>query len=282
MKNNMKLLDGKLLSEKIKDDVKAIADSYKKTPILAIISIGEDELSKIYINNKKKACEQVGISLIHFNFASRTKQSTIIKSIKDLNKDKNVNGISVELPILDNYDEDKIINSIDPNKDVECLTSINQGKLLHNTSKFIPCNVLALLELFDFYNINLEDKKVLIIGNDNLVCKPFMIECIRKSVDVMVSSKDNSKLKEFTKIADVIISAVNKKYLINNNMIKEGCVIIDMGVSKENDKVYGDVNPNVKTKASFLTPRIGGVGPVCISMLLKNTIKSYLDMNKDN
>ncbi len=279
-KNNMIKLDGKLVSEKIKNDVKEMGYNYKKTPILAIISIGNDELSKIYINNKKKACEEVGISLIHFHFNESDKEDNIIKSIKRLNKDDNVNGISIELPIIGNFNINKIINSIDSSKDVDCLTNISQGKFINNDSLFKPCTLIGLLELLDNYYLSLEDKHVLIVGNDNIICKPLMIECAKKGIDVTMCTSESKKLKDYTKSADFILSASNKKYLINNNMIKEGCVIIDVGVSKEDGRLYGDVNPNVKSKASFMAPRVGGVGPMSISMLLKNTMTSYLLMNE--
>ena len=166
----MKILDGKLLSSKIKDEVKGGANSYFQTPILAVITIGYDEASEVYIKNKKKACEYVGMSFMHFAYKDNIKESKVIKKIKELNKDKSVNGIIVQLPLPDSFDANKIINTITPSKDVDGLTTFSQGKLLSNEENIlVPCTPKGILEIFKEYKINLESKHVVIIGRSNLV-----------------------------------------------------------------------------------------------------------------
>lgn len=277
----MKLLDGKLLSNKIKDEVKARCESYYKTPILAVISIGNNEESEIYINNKRKACEYIGMSMLHLRFDNNTKEEKIIKKIKSLNKDKSINGIIVQLPIDKKYDENKIVNSISPSKDVDGLTSISLGKLINNEETFVPCTPKGIIELLDYYKINLEGKHVVIVGRSNLVGKPLMIECLKRNATVSICHSKTDNLSAYTKIADVLIVCAHKKYLIDYTMIKKDAIIIDVGINKEEGKIFGDVNPNVEKKASFITPVPGGVGPMTVSMILKNTMIAYEMQNKE-
>ena len=277
----MELLDGKLLSAKIKDEVKAVSDSYHKTPILAVITVGNDEASKVYVNNKKKACEYVDMSMMHFSFEDGEKEEKIIKRIKELNKDKNVNGIIIQLPLPKQYDTNKLINMIDPDKDVDGLTYISQGKLLNGEDTFIPCTPKGILEIFDYYKIDLESKHVVIIGRSNLVSKPLMALCLKRNATVTMCHSKTNNLSDFTKKADILIVATGKKYLIDSQMVKKGVIIVDVGITKEDNKLYGDVNPNVKSKASYLTPVPGGVGPMTVCMLLKNTMIAYLNQNKE-
>ena len=276
----MERLDGKLLSAKIKDEVKAEADSYKQTPILAVVTVGDDEASKVYVENKRKACEYCGMSMMHFNYEESVKESEVIKKIKELNKDKSVNGIILQLPIPKKFNTKKILNTISPLKDVDGLTDISQGKILGGDATFIPCTPKGILEIFDYYKINLEGKNVVVIGRSDLVGKPIMLECINRNATVTMCHSKTVDLKKYTKNADVLIVAVGKKHLINKSMVKEGVVIIDVGITRIEGKIYGDVNPNVEEKASYVTPVPGGVGPMTVAMLLKNTMIAYKLQNK--
>lgn len=275
----MEKLDGKLLSSKVKDEVKAKADSYHQTPILAVITIGDDEASKVYVENKRKACELVGMSMMHFDYADVVKENVVIRKIKELNKDKTVNGIILQLPLPKGYDSKKIINTISPLKDVDGLTEISQGKLLMGEEGFIPCTPKGILEIFNYYNIELEGKHVVVIGRSELVGKPIMLECIKRNATVTMCHSKTQNLKKYTKDADILIVAVGKKYLIDKTMIKDGAVIIDVGITRIDKKIYGDVNPNVEEKASYVTPVPGGVGPMTVAMLLQNTLIAYLKQN---
>ena len=271
----MEIMDGKNLSNIIKDDLRKEIYMYVQTPILAVITIGDDEASKVYVNNKRKSCEQVGISFMHFDYLSEVKESVVINKIKELNKDVSVNGIIVQLPIPDHFNVDKIINTIDVSKDVDGLTNESKIRRMNNKSSLIPCTTKGILELLDYYKINIESKRVVVVGRSELVGTPTYQECLKRNATVTICHSKTIDLGSITKEADILIVATGHKYLIDKNMIKEGCVIIDVGISRDNGKLYGDVNPNVSDKCSYLTPVPGGVGPMTVVMLLKNTFIAY-------
>lgn len=271
----MEIMDGKNLSNIIKDDLRKEISMYVQTPILAVITIGDDEASKVYVNNKRKSCEQVGISFMYFDYLSEVKESVVINKIKELNKDVSVNGIIVQLPIPDHFNVDKIINTIDVSKDVDGLTNESKARRMNNKSSLIPCTTKGILELLDYYKINIESKRVVVVGRSELVGTPTYQECLKRNATVTICHSKTIDLGSITKEADILIVATGHKYLIDKNMIKEGCVIIDVGISRDNGKLYGDVNPNVSDKCSYLTPVPGGVGPMTVVMLLKNTFIAY-------
>ncbi|MBQ6285003.1 MAG: bifunctional 5,10-methylenetetrahydrofolate dehydrogenase/5,10-methenyltetrahydrofolate cyclohydrolase [Bacilli bacterium] len=271
----MQILDGKGLSAKIKDELKSEIDAYVQTPILAVISIGDNEASKVYVKNKKQACEYVGMSFMYFNYASDVKEKIVINKIKELNKDKSVNGIILQLPIPENYDVNKLINTIDPEKDIDGLTFISQGKLYNNHDTLIPCTPKGIMELLKYYNIDLTSKNVVIVGRSNLVSKPLYSLCLKNNATVTMCHTKTKDLKEYTKRADILIVATGHKYLIDKSMVKKDAVIVDVGITRENSKLYGDVNPDVKEVCSYLTPVPGGVGPMTVAMILKNTFEAY-------
>ncbi len=275
----MKILDGKSLSAKVKDELKGNVNSYFQTPILAVVTIGDDAASEVYVKNKKKACEYVGMSFIHLDYASCVKEEVVIKKIKQLNKDKSINGIIVQLPIPDNFNVSKIINTIDPAKDVDGLTNTQAGKLIQNEKCLIPCTPKGIMEIFKKYKIDLEGKHVVIVGRSNLVGKPLMLECLNKNATVTMCHSKTKDLKKYTKDADILVVAVGKKYLIDKTMVKKDSVIIDVGINRIDGKLYGDVNPNVEEVCGYVTPVPGGVGPMTVSMLLKNTFEAYKNQN---
>lgn len=275
----MQVLDGKSLSGKLKDDILASSASYKRVPILAVITIGDDSSSEVYVRNKKKACEYVGFSFMHFSYSSDTKENIIIKKIKELNKDDTVNGILLQLPIPEKYNVDKIINTINPIKDVDGLTNVSMGKLMNRKYDLIPCTPKGIMEIFKFYDIDLEGKNVCVVGRSSLVGKPISMLCNDKNATVTMCHSKTKDLKSFTKNADVLIVAVGKKWLIDKTMIKKDAIIIDVGINTENGKLYGDVNPNVEEKCSMMTPVPGGVGPMTVACLLQNTFNAYKNMN---
>ena len=275
----MEVLDGKLLSAKIKDEVKAGANSYFQTPILAVITIGDDEASKVYVENKRKACEYVGMSMMHFDYADVVKENVVINKIKELNKDKTVNGIILQLPLPEGYDENKIINTISPEKDVDGLTEINQGRLMNGEKSFIPCTPKGIMEIFDYYKIDLEGKHVVMVGRSKLVGKPTAMLCLARNATVTICHSKTKDLSKFTKEADILIVATGKKHLIDKSMVKKGVVVIDVGITRDGKKLYGDVNPDVDEVASAKTPVPGGVGPMTVSMLMKNTLIAYKNQN---
>lgn len=275
----MIILDGKSLSAKVKDELKGNVNSYFQTPILAVITIGDDAASEVYVKNKRKACEYVGMSFLHIDYASSVKEEIVIKKIKQLNKDKSINGIIVQLPIPENFNVSKIINTIDPTKDVDGLTNKEAGKLIQNEKCLIPCTPKGIMEIFKEYKIELEGKHVVIVGRSILVGKPLMLECLNKNATVTMCHSKTKDLKKYTKDADILIVAVGKKYLIDKTMVKKDSVIIDVGINRIDGKLYGDVNPNVEEVCGYLTPVPGGVGPMTVSMLLKNTFEAYKNQN---
>lgn len=278
----MKILDGKSLSSKLKDELKGNVNSYIKTPILAVITIGDDDASKIYVKNKKKACEYVGISFLHFDYVYNVKEKVVIDKIKELNKDDSINGILLQLPIPDNYDVNKIINTIDPIKDVDGLTNINAGKLFCGEDGVIPCTPKGIMNVFDYYKIDLENKNVVVVGRSNLVGKPVAMECLKRNANVTICHSYTKDLSFFTKHADILIVATGNKWLIDKTMVKKGVVVIDVGINRVDGKLYGDVNTNVYDKTSAMTPVPGGVGPMTVIMLLRNTFEAYKKMNGIN
>lgn len=275
----MEIYSGKELSAKLKDELKAHIDEHIQTPILAVITIGDDEASKVYVRNKKKACEYVGISFLHFDYVENVKEKVVIDKIKELNEDKSVNGILLQLPIPDNYDVDKILNTIDPIKDVDGLTKENMGKLLSNKEGTIPCTPKGIIKILESNKVNLEGKHVVVIGRSNLVGKPVALECLKRNATVTICHSKTKDLSFYTKQADVLIVATGNKWLIDESMVKEDSIIVDVGINKEDGKLYGDVNPDVESKSSAITPVPGGVGPMTVYMLLENTFNSYKIMN---
>lgn len=278
----MEILNGKDLSAKIKDEIKCASEEHTQTPILAVITIGDDAASAVYVRNKKKACEYVGFSFMHFDYLSEVKESVVIRKIKELNRDKTVNGILLQLPIPDHFNLEKIINTIDPRKDVDGLTTTNMGKLLSGNYGMIPCTPRGILEILDYYNVSLEGKNVCVIGRSHLVGKPIAMLCSDRNATVSICHSKTKNLKDYTSKADILIVAVGKKWLIDKSMIKKDAVIIDVGINSVEGKLYGDVNPNVEEKCSMLTPVPGGVGPMTVACLLKNTYQAYKEMNDIN
>ncbi|MGM9878133.1 MAG: bifunctional 5,10-methylenetetrahydrofolate dehydrogenase/5,10-methenyltetrahydrofolate cyclohydrolase [Bacilli bacterium] len=275
----MIILNGKELSAKLKDELKGKIASHIQTPILAVITIGDDEASKIYVKNKKRECEYVGISFLHFDYVYNVKESVVLNKIKELNKDKSINGILLQLPIPDNYDVNKLLNAIDPIKDVDGLTLLNKGKLIEGSDGIIPCTPKGIMELFNHYKIELEGKNVVVIGRSKLVGFPVAIECMKRNATVTVCHSKTKELSFYTSNADIIITACGKKWLIDKGMIKKDVVIIDVGIIREENHIYGDVNPDVKELCSAMSPVPGGVGPMTVISLLINTYESYKVMN---
>lgn len=269
------ILNGKDLSARVKDELKGKIDSFVTKPVLAVIMIGDNEASKIYIETKKKACQYVGISFMTFYYDENENEETIINKIEELNNEKIISGIIVQLPIPKNFNEKNIINAISPSKDVDGLTEISQGKMLGGKSDFIPCTPKGIIKILDFYNIDITSKHIVIIGRSNLVGKPLLLECIKRNATVTICHSKTKDLEKYTKQADILVSATGKKHIIDKNMIKEGATLIDVGITRENNKIYGDINPNAYEKALSYSPVPGGVGPMTVVMLLENVYEAY-------
>ena len=270
------ILDGKALSDQIKDDLTKKVKNYLIKPCLAVIQIGNDEASNVYIKAKEKACNTVGINFIHVKFEEDTTEQEVINKIVELNNDTYVNGILLQLPLPSQFNQDKLLNLINKNKDVDGLTDINAGLLFKGNSNLVPCTPLGIVTLLKEYKIDLIGKHVVIIGKSNLVGKPLAILLLQEGATVTICHSKTNNLKQFTKQADILVSVVGKKDLVTKDMVKENSVIIDVGINRVAGKLYGDVDfENVKDIVSFITPVPGGVGPMTVAMLLSNVVKNY-------
>lgn len=275
----MILLDGKELSNKIKLELKSGIKSYMIKPCLAVIQIGEDSASDVYIRAKEKACNEVGIYFKHVKYNDDVKEKEIINKIVELNNDEYVNGILLQLPIPAKYNTEKLINYIARNKDVDGLTDINVGKLINNKKCLISCTPQGIIELLKYYEIELEGKNVVIVGRSNLVGKPLISLFLNNNATVTVCHSKTKNLKEHTLNADILVVAVGCKNLITSDMVKKDVIVLDVGINRDNGKIYGDVDfETVKEKASYITPVPGGVGPMTVAMLLKNVNECYKKM----
>ena len=276
----MEILDGKSLSAKIKDEVKAGADSYKQTPILAVLTIGDDEASKVYVENKRKACEYCGMSMMHFDYADCVKESVVIKKIKELNKDKSVNGIILQLPIPKDLDYEVIRNRIDPIKDIDGVNDVNIVKLMHGDSTaLVPCTALGIMKILDYYKIPLEGMDVTIIGRSIHIGKALYSLLLNRNCTVTICHSKTKDLKKHTKNADMVITSVGKADFITKDMVNKDVILIDVGFNFKDGHICGDVSSEVK-KYKYLTPVPGGVGQMTVYSIYENLLNA-VKMSKD-
>ena len=275
-----KIIDGLAVSNHIKNGLKnEISELRTKAviPCLATILIGSDPPSLVYINNKQKAANSIGIRTLDYRLHTTISQTELIRLIEKLNLDYAVHGILIQLPLPDHLDKHTVINMVDPKKDVDGLTFINSGLLLNDKTNLIPCTPLGIMELFRFYEIQLDGANVLIINRSNLVGKPLASLLLSKNSTVTISHSHTNNLKFFSQNADIVITAVGNRdsFVLRPDMVKNGATIIDVGTNRVDGKLCGDVEfERVREKASYITPVPGGVGPMTICMLLRNTIEA--------
>lgn len=271
------ILDGKKLRDKLLADLKIRIERLEHKPTLAVVLVGDDPASQIYVNNKKKAAENVGIKSIIINMPSTTGETELVHKIQALNNDNNVTAILVQLPLPKHINKNNIINSISPQKDADGFTTANFGLLFSGQKPYVyPCTPKGILLLLDEYNINLEGKHVVIIGRSNIVGRPLSQMMLDRNATVTICHSRTQNLANITKTADVLISAVGEK-IIEENMLKSDCIVVDVGIFKdETGKTRGDVDfENVSKIASYITPVPGGVGPMTIASLMLNTVELY-------
>lgn len=274
------IIDGVGASLVLKKNIKKEIEKNGFTPCLAVIQIGDNKASKIYVKNKQKACEDALIKFIDIKFPDTISEEVVIDEIRRLNNDISVNGILVQLPLPFGFDEGKIINTIDPLKDVDGLTYPNVGNLVLENECLVSCTPMGVMELLKMYNVKLSGKNVCIVGRSNLVGKPLIQLLLREDATISVCHSKSKDIKDYTKRADVLIVAAGHPNLITKDMVREGSVIIDVGINKENDFLVGDVSfDEVSKKASLITPVPGGVGPMTVACLLKNVVKAYKIQN---
>ncbi len=275
-----KIIDGLTVSQNIKESLKTEIDNLIKsgiTPCLATILIGEDPPSIIYVNNKQKSANSIGIKTLDYRLDKGVSENELIQIIENLNSDTSVHGILLQLPLPRHLDQSKVINKINPTKDVDGLTFVNAGLLMNNQAKLIPCTPLGIMELLNYYDVELDGLKVLVINRSNLVGKPLVSLLLKKNATVTIAHTHTKDLTHFSRNADIIITAVGKRtsFILTADMIKEGSIVIDVGTNRIDGKLCGDVDfDEVKKKAGYVTPVPGGVGPMTICMLLKNTVEA--------
>lgn len=278
------IIDGKELAKKIRANLKIECEELKKKNInsrLAVIMVGEDPASKVYVRNKSRACEDVGIKYEEYLLDVNTTQKELVELIEKLNNDKTINGILLQSPIPSSLDINEAFRTISPEKDVDGFNPINVGMLVLNQDTFVSCTPYGIMKMFEEYNIDLTGKNVVILGRSNIVGKPLIHCCLNKNATVTSCHSKTQNLAQKAKEADVLISAIGKANFVTADMVKDGAVVIDVGINRlDNGKITGDVNfESVKEKASYITPVPGGVGPMTIAMLMNNVIKATRRQN---
>jgi len=269
------IIDGKQIANKIKENLKNEINKIEQKLKLVVIQTGDNPASNIYINNKKSLCEEVGINFELKKYETITTEE-LIKEIEILNNNKEVTSILVQLPLLKEIDETKVLEAINPKKDADGLTSKNIGNLYSKQEAIIPCTAYGIMKIFEEEKINLEGKNIVIIGRTKLVGIPLIPLLLKENATVTICHSKTKNLKEKTSQADILIVAAGKKDLITKEMIKQDQIIIDVGINRENNKVYGDVDfEEVKEKTSYITPVPGGVGPLTVIMLMNNIVECH-------
>ena len=279
----MEIIDGKLTSSIIKDELKEKVEELKKqgkTGSLAVIQVGSDPASSIYVKNKKKACEYIGIGSVSYELSENTTKEKLLDTIDELNKRSDIAGILVQLPLPKHIDEDEVIKAISPKKDVDGFHVENVGALCVGEDGFVSCTPAGVIELLKRYNVEISGKNCVVIGRSNIVGKPMALLMLRENATVTICHSKTKDLKAICKNADILIVAIGKPKFINDEYVKDGAVVIDVGIHRdENNKMCGDVDfDSVKDKVSKITPVPGGVGPMTIAMLMSNCVKAIENM----
>jgi len=271
------IIDGKKISAEIKEEVKLEVAALKESGVsvgLAVVLVGEDPASKVYVGNKKKACEALGITSFEYLLPENTSQAELLALVEKLNADESVDGILVQLPLPKHLDEKKVINAISPDKDVDAFHPVNVGKIMIGDYTFAPCTPAGIIELIERSGICLEGKSCTVIGRSNIVGKPMSMLLLHKNATVTICHSRTKELSDVVRGADIVVAAVGRAKFVTADMVKDGAVVIDVGINRlDSGKLCGDVDfEGVAPKCSYITPVPGGVGPMTIAMLMKNTV----------
>jgi methylenetetrahydrofolate dehydrogenase (NADP+)/methenyltetrahydrofolate cyclohydrolase len=276
-----KNIDGKKIADKILNELKYKVKNMKQKPGLALVLVDNNPASEIYVNFKEKTCKEVGFYCERFNLDKNIGELDLLNLINDLNQKTNIHGILVQLPLPKQIDEKLIVNSILPHKDVDGFTPVNLGNLVSENTIIAPATARAVLHLIESTGINIEGKNAVVIGRSTIVGKPTAMMLLEKNATVAICHSKTKNLAEYAKKADILVVAVGKPRLITKEMVKEGAVVIDVGINRMGSKIVGDVDfENVREVAGFITPVPGGVGPMTIAMLMENTLKAMELANK--
>ncbi|MBQ1948326.1 MAG: bifunctional methylenetetrahydrofolate dehydrogenase/methenyltetrahydrofolate cyclohydrolase FolD [Clostridia bacterium] len=278
----MKLLDGKAVSARLMEEMAREVETLSVKPCLAVVLVGDDPASRVYVNNKKKGCEKLGIRSLEYTMPKETTQAQLLELIDALNEDKNVHGILVQLPLPKHLDEKTVIRAIRPEKDVDAFHPVNVGKIMIGDFDFLPCTPAGIMELIAESGTDLTGKECVVIGRSNIVGKPMAMLLLHKNATVTICHSKTRDLKEVTRRADVLVAAVGIPNFVTADMVRPGAVVIDVGINRLDDgKLTGDVDfEAVSPIASAITPVPGGVGPMTIAMLMRNTITAAKKQNQ--
>ncbi len=279
------IIDGKAIAETIRQEiaaeVEALIGRYGRSPGLAVVLVGEDPASQVYVRNKRSACQKAGIRSFDHNLPATTSQEELLGLIQQLNSNQDVDGILVQLPLPDHIDEGLILESIDPDKDVDGFHPVNVGKLVANRASLIACTPLGIIELLKRTGFEIKGANAVILGRSNIVGKPVALLLLHRHATITMCHTRTRNLPEVTGRADLIIAAAGRPKLLTAEMVREGAVVIDVGVNRVDGKLVGDVDfESVSKKASAITPVPGGVGPMTITMLLRNTVTAFKEHQK--
>lgn len=274
------ILDGKSIKNKIMDELRDEVNDLSIKPKLVVIQVGNNEASNVYIKQKNNMCNYIGYDFEHIKLDNDVTTEMIIDVIDKLNNDDSVTGILVQLPLPMGIDTDMVVNAISPIKDVDGLTDLNNGMLFHNKDALYSCTPYGVMELLDRYNISVSGKNVVIVGRSDLVGKPMGVMMLNRDATVTICHSKTKNLSEYTKKADILVIAIGRPNFITSDMVSDGTVVIDVGISRLENGLCGDVDfESVKDKCSYITPVPGGVGPMTVAMLAKNILKAYKIQN---
>lgn len=275
-----KIIDGKLVSQEIRKRVALETEALKaktgKVPGLATVLVGEDPASAVYVRNKNRICREVGFQSFEQNLQVTTTEADLLKLVDNLNRNDAVNGILVQLPLPKQIDTNKILQAIDPRKDVDGFHPANVGRLVAGDAVFAPCTPAGIIELLDFYHLGIEGKHAVVLGRSNIVGKPVAMLLLHRHATITLCHSRTRDLPAMTRSADILVAAIGRPEFVTGDMIREGAVVIDVGINRVDGKLVGDVQfSEAAKKASYITPVPGGVGPMTIAMLMDNTLKAF-------
>ncbi len=271
----MNIIDGKQIAKELRENIKKEIEENNLTPGLAIIRVGENPASEIYVRNKMKACEKIGIKSELYHFKEDVEEQVIIDCVNELNNNDSIDGIMIQSPLPKHLDEDKLMNLIIPEKDVDGFSLSSLGHLAGNEEKFISATPYGIIKMLEHESIPISGQNIVIIGRSKIVGRPLALALLNRDATVTIAHSKTKNLREVTSKADILIVAIGKANFIKKEDIKENAVVIDVGINRIDGKVIGDVDfEDVKDKASYITPVPGGVGPMTITMLLSNVVKS--------
>ena len=283
----MILIDGKKVSAEVRvclaKEVKELKEKTGKVPGLATVLVGDDPASAVYVRNKNKICRELGFKSYEQKLSLDTSEAKLLKLIKELNSNNDIHGILVQLPLPNQIDSEKILQAIDPNKDVDGFHPINVGKLVVGNALLTPCTPSGIIKLLDHYEIDISGKHAVVLGRSNIVGKPVSMLLLQRNATITICHSRTKNLEEITRSADILVAAIGRANFVTENMVSKGAIVIDVGINRVDGKLTGDINfETVSKKASYITPVPGGVGPMTIALLMENTLKAFkksIDIN---